>query len=130
MRVSVVMEDQVVVQECYLNSLAVAREPLNLVAILRLGMDDSDASSRILRTGAENKRLTPTKDLKEVWIGPLPHQVTKLGISLPELEDDDLIALLRKNIKLFTLAPSYMSGIDTRDVCHIIPIDPSVKLVS
>lgn len=82
------------------------------------------------RLGAESERITPTKDMKEVHIGPLPHQVTKPDTSLSVFEEEDLIALLRRNIYLFAWTPSDIPGIDTRVVCHLLAIYPSVKLVS
>lgn len=53
------------------------------------------------RLGTDVERLTPIEDLKEVLIGPLPHQVTKIGTSLTEEEKHELIDQLIKNVNLF-----------------------------
>lgn len=58
------------------------------------------------------------------------HQVTKLGTSLYEPEEEELVTLLMRNIDLFVLAPSYMPDINTRVVCHHLTIDLVVKPVS
>lgn len=76
------------------------------------------------------KGLPLTKDLKEVKIGPLPHQVTKLGILLSEYEKKDLIILFKRNVDMFAWTPSNMLGMDTRVMCHRLAINVMVKLVS
>jgi len=45
--------------------------------------------------------LETTKDLKEVMIGPQPHQSTKIGTSLSPSEEKELIQLLKGNLDLF-----------------------------
>lgn len=40
--VCIIKKNQVVSQECYLNNLAVVRQPLTLTAVLFPGMDDFD----------------------------------------------------------------------------------------
>lgn len=93
-------------------------------------MDNLYTERRDPRLGAKSERITPTKDLKEVHIGPLPHQVTKPDTSLSVFEEEDLIALLRRNIDLLAWTPSDIPGINTRVVCHLLSIYPSVKPVS
>lgn len=41
--------------------------------------------------GVENEILTPIEDLKEVQIGPLSHQLTKIETSLSEEEGHELV---------------------------------------
>lgn len=41
--------------------------------------------------GVNKERLIPPKDYKKVWIGPSAHQVTKIGYSLTEEEDHELV---------------------------------------
>lgn len=78
----------------------------------------------------ENERLTPINVLKEVRIGPLEFQVTKLGISLFKVEKDKLVALLRTNVDLFAWEPFNMPWIDTREVYHCLSIKSLVKSMS
>jgi len=77
----------------------------------------------------QQERLEPTETLKEVAIGPHPHQSTKIGTSLAPSEEEGLIDLLRKNLDLFALAPSYMLGIDPSIACHHLDVNPTVKPV-
>lgn len=74
--------------------------------------------------------IAPTKDLKEIQIDPLDHQVTELGTSLSEFEEKELVSLLKRSLDLFTFAPSNMSDMDTRVVCHCLVIGLIVKPVS
>lgn len=80
-------------------------------------MDDSNMKRWDLRLEEESERLTPSKDLKEVQIGHLPHK-------------SGYLALLKKNIDLFAWALSNMFGIDTKVMCHRLAIDASVKPMS
>lgn len=64
--------------------------------------------------GMENERLMPTKDLNEVQMGHLGHQVTKIGTSRLEEEKCELVDQLRRNINLFSLTPFGMSDIITK----------------
>lgn len=43
------------------------------------------------KMGANKERLIPLKDYKKVWIGPSAHQVTKIGYSLTEEGDHELV---------------------------------------
>lgn len=53
--------------------------------------------------GEEGKMLIPIEDLKEVWIGPLNYQVTKLGTYLFDFEEEvELVVLFTRNIYLFS----------------------------
>lgn len=76
------------------------------------------------RLGTNNERLTPTtiEDLKEVNIGPLAHRVTKIGTSVTEKEECELLDQLIINVDLFSWAPPDMTRIDTRVVCHCLAI--------
>lgn len=82
------------------------------------------------RLGVENERFAPTKDLKEVQIGPLGHKVTNIGPSLFEEEEFILVNQLRTNVGLFAWTPFDMAEIDTKVVCHLLVVGPSVKPVS
>lgn len=53
-----------------------------------------------------------------------------MGTSLSRSKEEELVALLRRNVNLFSRAPSDMPDIDTRVVCHRLAIDPIVKLIS
>lgn len=52
-----------------------------------------------------------------------------MGTSLFEFEEENLIALLKKNIDMFVWAPLDMPDIDTIVVCLHLTIDHSVKIV-
>lgn len=58
----------------------------------------------------------PTYDLKKIKIGPSPHQVTKIGISLYEEEERNLVDQLINNVNLIAWPPFAMHGIDTKMV--------------
>lgn len=70
------------------------------------------------------------EDLKEAWIDPLDHQVTKLDTSLYEFKEEELVALLRRNIDLFIWVPSDMQRKDTKVVCHLLTNNPPMKIIS
>lgn len=74
---------------------------------------DTDTTGWDPRLGVENERLTPTKDLKDVQIGPLAHHVTKIGTSLFEEEGRKLDDQLIRNVDLLIRTLSDMSGINT-----------------
>lgn len=115
-------------QECYKNILVMGKEEIALVG---------DPSPKLVadtdiwdpRLGKDNERLTPTEDLKEVWIGPSTHQVTKIGISLNEEEARELVGQLTRNNDLFIWASLDMSKIDTRVTCHFLVGNPYAKSV-
>lgn len=44
--------------------------------------------------------------------------------------EEELVVMLRKNIYLFSSAPSDMPRIDTRVVCHRFTIEPTIKHLS
>lgn len=46
----------------------------------------------------EKESLTPTKDLQEVHIGPREFHTTKLGTSVTEAGEEELVPLLKKKI--------------------------------
>lgn len=60
----------------------------------------------------------------------MDHQVTKINTFLSDFEDEELVALMRRNIDFFALALSNMPGIDTIVVFHHLAIDSMVKPVS
>lgn len=71
-----------------------------MVATVALQPEAQEANSMNLdpRIDPEKERVTPTKDLKDVYIGSQDFQTTKLGTPLTEIEEEDLIVILRKNI--------------------------------
>lgn len=78
-RVGRVREDHAISQECYLKKLEVTMDPLTPAVIPRPVMDDAYNVSWDPRLGEESERLTQTEALKEVQIGPMHLQVTKLA---------------------------------------------------
>jgi hypothetical protein len=77
----------------------------------------------------QKERIKPTEDLKEVCIGPEPHQVTKLGTFLQLEEECTLTKLLQDNLDLLAWKPSDMPGIDPSVVCHHLAVNPGIKPV-
>lgn len=69
------------------------------------------------------------KNLKEIHIGPQPHQTTKIGTSLSTEQEGDLIDLLRKSLDLFAWQPSDMLEIDPSVVCRHLVVNPRVRSV-
>lgn len=62
---------------------------------------DIDTNSWDPRLGRENERLVPTEDLKEVWISPSAHRVTKIGTSIAKEEECEIVDQLTRNVYLF-----------------------------
>lgn len=119
--------DQKIATESYHNSLRLQKgkkkggtegKPLSV------NMIDLDP-----REEYHQERIEPTEQLKEVGIGPEPHQVTKLSTSLNLDEELALRHLLKDNVDLFAWKPSDMLAIDPSVVCHHLAINPSVKSV-
>lgn len=100
-RVETIQGDQQSTQECYQKSLAMERENIALVGAPFPEALDGYIDCWDSGLDAGNERLTPTEDLKEVRIGPLTHQVTKIGISLIKEEENELVDQLIRNINLF-----------------------------
>lgn len=82
------------------------------------------------RLGVANERLIPIKDPKEVQIGHLGHQLTKIVTSLYDYEEWEVVDQLKRNIYFFSRATSDIPGIDTRVVCHCLSVNPFVRQVS
>lgn len=82
------------------------------------------------RLGAEAERLTPTRDLKEVQIGPYVHQVANISTFLSVEKERELVYQLIKNADLFVWDPSNMPRMYTKVVSHRLSIYPSAKPVA
>lgn len=53
-----------------------------------------------------------------------------MDTTLSESEEEELVAMLKRNIYLFIWASSDMLGINTRVGFHHLVIDPNLKLVN
>lgn len=82
------------------------------------------------KLGVEVEVLMPIENLKEIQIGPHVHQVTKIGNSLSAEEERELVIRLKKNVDLFTWAPSDMPDIYKDFVSHLLVILTSAKPVT
>lgn len=82
------------------------------------------------RLGTDVESLALTEDLKEPRIELLAYQLKKIGTSLTEEEDCEIINRLIKNVNLFSWAPSDMPRINTKVMSHRLTIHPSTKLVA
>lgn len=56
--------------------------------------------------------------------------MTKIGTSVTEKEERELVDQLIKNIYLFAWTPSDMPGINTKMVIHRLVIHPSIKTMA
>jgi len=124
--VGTIKGDQKIARECYLASLKLRRKgtPVKDSKGDSVNMIDLDPCEE-----HQQERLEPTQALKEVMIGPHPHQSTKIGTSLAPSEEENLIQLLQKNLDLFAWAPSNMPGIDPSIAYHHLDVNPTVKPV-
>lgn len=105
------------------------KEELVLIGVLLPKALETETDSRDPRLGRDNERVMPTEYLKEVRIGPSAYQVTKIGTSLTEEEEHDLVNQLIRNIDLLAWAPSDMLRINIRVVCYHLSINPPAKPV-
>jgi len=82
--VGTIKGDQKVAKECYLASLKLRRKETPR----KDGTGDSvNMMDLNPREEYQQERLEPTEALKEVMIGPHPHQSTKIGTSLAPSEE-------------------------------------------
>lgn len=67
----------------------------------------------LYHTEEHEKESTLIDNLKKVQTWLLEFHTTKLNTSMTEAKEEELVALLRKNIDLFAWTPYDMSGIYT-----------------
>lgn len=129
-QIGTIRGDQHEARERYHSSSETTKEELTLVDAHPSEFPNNDLEYWDPRLGAEAEKLTPTKDLKEVQIGPHAHQVMKMVTFLSVNEGWELVNQLIKNVILFTWTPSDMSGIDTKVVSHRLVFHHSAKPVA
>jgi hypothetical protein len=124
-RTGIIRGDQKIARGCYHNSLRLqktkkkGRTGDNQLSVNMIDLDP--------REEFHQEHIEPTEELKEVQIGPEPHQTTKLDTSLNLAEETSLTQLLKDNLDLFGWKPSDIPGIDPSIVCHHLAVNPSVK---
>lgn len=125
-KIGTVWGNHKIAKECYHNSLRLqkTRKKYSNEVTHEVNMIDLDP-----REDFQQERLEPTKDLKEISIGPEVHQTTKIGTSLSPDEETTLINLLRRNLDLFAWCPAEMPGMDPDIACHHLSVKPGVKPV-
>lgn len=97
---------------------------------LQLGLQVMMKANLDPKIETNDERLTPTKDLKELYIGVRDFKVTKLSTFLSESKEEELLATLIRNVDLFAWIFGDMPGINTRLVCHHFAIESTMKPVS
>ncbi|RDY13737.1 hypothetical protein CR513_01293, partial [Mucuna pruriens] len=122
-RVGSVWVDTHVAQRCYEDSLRVERHaPLDEVNALDLDLDP--------RSQFEREGPLPAEDLKEVQLGPRQEQITKIGTTMSQKEEEMLTAILIANYDVFAWSARDMPGIDPTFMCHQLSIDGRAKPVA
>lgn len=74
-------------------------------------------------------RFMPTEDRKEIHIGSYKFHTIKLATTMTKAKEEDLDALLKKNIYLFTWTLYDMLEIGDMVVCHRLTIISTMKLM-
>ncbi|XP_039687900.1 uncharacterized protein [Medicago truncatula] len=120
-RVGVIRGDQKIARECYHASLKLGGKGRETLGVNLIDLDP--------REDYQQERIVPIEDLKDIVIGSDPNRTTKIGASLKEAEERNLIQLLQENFDLFAWSPSDMPGIDIKVACHHLAVSPSVKPV-
>jgi hypothetical protein len=70
----------------------------------------------------------PVEGLEEFEIGD-PGKKVRIGSQLPQLQKEDLVALLRRNSDVFAWSHEDMPGIDPSVIVHKLNVDPNHRLV-
>ncbi|RDX59105.1 hypothetical protein CR513_61911, partial [Mucuna pruriens] len=121
-KVGSVWADSHLAQKCYEDSLKVEAYPTKVaVNALELDLD--------LRSQHEYEGPYLAEELKEIRLGPLPTQVTKIGSALSLEEEGMLISFLRENRDVFARSANDMPGIDPNFMCHRLPVMPGARPV-
>ncbi|RDX60860.1 hypothetical protein CR513_60963, partial [Mucuna pruriens] len=94
---------------------------------LRVNVLDFDLDPRHFST---EERPHPVRDLKEVQIGPLDTQITKIGKTLGQEGKDRLVKTLRRNVDVFAWSAKDMPSIDPNFMCHHLSISSDAKPVA
>lgn len=77
-----------------------------------------------------DQRARLVEEVKDVQIGPLPTQKTKIGTTLSQEAENGLVEFLRHNTDVFAWSTSDMPGVDPDFICHRLSLDPKAKPIA
>jgi len=118
-KIRVIKSDQEVARKCYQEGVAKSKEiTTSKIAPSVSSTHNVKFVDLNLREEYTQERLTHVEDLKKIHIRPQGFQVTKIGTTLKESEEDELNCLQKNNLHLFVWNPSYMTWIDVDVVFH------------
>ncbi|RDY09778.1 hypothetical protein CR513_05819, partial [Mucuna pruriens] len=116
--VAIVRTDTGMARRCYEDSLRVEATTKPVVNVLDLDLDPGHFH--------REERPHPAKNLKEVQIGPLSTQVTRIGTTLSPKEETRLVNSLKQNVD----TTREMPVIDPKFMCHRLSVTPKAKPVA
>ncbi|RDX65006.1 hypothetical protein CR513_56368, partial [Mucuna pruriens] len=111
--VGAVWADLSMAKRCYQDSLKVGQRR-STINTLSLELDP--------RCHEERERPHPVEKLKEIQVGPKESQRTKIGTTMTEEQETELIRCLQQNSDVFAWAPEDMLGIDPKFMNHRLSI--------
>ncbi|RDX62672.1 hypothetical protein CR513_58973, partial [Mucuna pruriens] len=83
-----------------------------------------------LAVNLEHERPLPAKDLKDVQVGPLATQATRVGTTLDPKEEARLVAFLRCNNDVFAWNTDDMPDIDPDFISHYLSVAKDAKPIA
>ncbi|RDY00391.1 Retrovirus-related Pol polyprotein from transposon 17.6, partial [Mucuna pruriens] len=115
-----------VARRCYEDSLRIgsrlARADRPDVNVLDLNLNP--------RCKDECERTLSIEDLKEINIGTSPTHKTKIGTTLTQEEERNLVSFLQENWDVFAWSSADMPEIDPKFICHHLSIASGFKPVT
>ena len=64
------------------------------------------------------------EDLVKVIIGDDPEKFFQVGSQLPQLEKEELVVFLKRNIDVFAWSAYEAPGVDPDFICHHLNVNP------
>ncbi|RDY04815.1 hypothetical protein CR513_11419, partial [Mucuna pruriens] len=111
--VGAIWVDASIAKRCYQDSLKVGQRKV-AVNTLSLELDP--------RCHEERERPLPVEKLKEVQVGPLNNQRTKIGTTMTKEQETELVQCLQQNSDVFAWSPQDMPGINPNFMNHKLSI--------
>ncbi|RDX78447.1 hypothetical protein CR513_41276, partial [Mucuna pruriens] len=118
--VGAVWADSSIAKRCYQDSLRVGQRR-SAVNTLSLALDP--------RCHEERERPHPGEKLKEVQVGPLENQTTRVGTTMTREQEAELVHCLQQNSDVFAWSPQDMPGIDPEFMNHRLSIADGARSV-
>jgi len=113
--------DQAIARKCYENSLRIRRTTYTLA----IAVGPSSPSALDPRLGYEDRRPQLVGGVKEVNMGDT--KILKIGDDLKQNTKQDLLSILRVNLRSFAWSPLDMVGIDSNFISHKLNMDTKAK---